>query len=157
MIGGGGERGGTSQKKARDRRHSMRSFVLIALLAAVCSSSSPPAHGTDARVVYVVLPNEDVVAEYVESAPAFTVRLRAKSASVERIGFFIGDGAVAVELKAHPSNGFVFQGRELLPPHVFKKGSTVKVLPGYKRPEDLPPGSVYVELPGVTFEVPKKK
>ena len=30
------------------------------------------------------------------------------------------------------------------------------MLPGYKRAVDLPPGAVYVTLPGVTFQVPAK-
>jgi hypothetical protein len=82
----------------------MRSLVLIACLAALCSFS-PPAHGVDARVVHVRLPNENVVAEYVEEAPVFTVRLRARSAEVKGISFHVGNGGVSVELKAHPSNG----------------------------------------------------
>lgn len=40
---------------------------------------------------------------------------------------------------------------------MFKRGSTVKVLPGYKRTTDLAPGTVYVKLPGVIFQVPEKE
>jgi hypothetical protein len=133
----------------------MRSLALIALSAALISSS-PLAHGFNSRIVQVRLPDEDVTAAYYEGDP-FTVKLYTKSASVEGVTFYVGNGGVAVELKAHPSKGLVFQGQLIDPPHVFKKGSTVKVLPGYKRVQDLAPGTVYVELPGVTFEVPEKK
>jgi hypothetical protein len=134
----------------------MRSLVLLALAVTFAALSSH-VHAIDSRVVRVRLPDEDIAAEYTETAPSFTVRLQAKSASVQAETFYIGNGSVAVELRAHSSQGFVFQGELLAPPHVFKKGATVKVLPGYKRVEDLTPGVVYVELPGVTFELPEKK
>lgn len=134
----------------------MKPLVLLALVVTLVSLSSH-VHAIDSRVIRVRLPDEDIAAEYTETAPSFTVRLRAKSASVQAETLYVGNGGVAVELRAHSSKGFVFQGELLVPPHVFKKGSTVKVLPGYKRVEDLAPGTVYVELPGVTFEVPTKK
>jgi hypothetical protein len=134
----------------------MRSLVLFALVV-VLTPFSQCAHAIDARIVQVRLPDEDVTVSYFESNPVFTVELRAKSASVEGVTFFVGNGGVAVELRAHPSDGLFFQGEKLPHGHVFKKGSTVKVLPGYKSPADLAPGTVYVHLPGVTFQVPDKK
>jgi hypothetical protein len=134
----------------------MRSLVVFALAVTFASLASH-VHATDSRVVQVRLPDEDIVAEYVETAPSFTVLLRAKSASIQGEEFYIGNSGVAVELRADPSKGFIFQGELLAPPHVFKSGSTVKVRPGFKRVGDLARGTVYVELPGVTFEVPEKK
>jgi len=133
----------------------MRSLMLLASVITVASFASH-IHAFDDRVVRVRLPDEDIVAAYVEGDP-FTVRLWAKSASIEGVSFYIGNGGIAVELRAHPSQGLVFQGELIDPPHDFKKGSTVNVLPGYKWVGDLPPGTVYVELPGVKFEVPKEK
>lgn len=123
----------------------------------VAASCTPATARTDTRVTRMLLPNDDVHVSYVESDRVFTVELRAKGILVEGVTLYFGNGEVAVELKADPSKGFLFQGKELAHGHVFRKGSTVKVLPGYKRPADLPPGSVYVELPGVTFVVPEKK
>ena len=133
----------------------MRSLAFIALAVAV-GWSSPSAHGHNSRIVQIRLPDEDVTCGYYEGNP-FTVKLSTKTASVEGVNFYVGNAGVAVEFKAHPNKGLVFQGQFIDPPHEFKKGSTVKVLPGYKRVQDLPPGTVYVELPGVTFEVPDKK
>jgi hypothetical protein len=133
----------------------MRSLVLLAPALAV-APFSPPVHAVDNHVIRVRLPDEHIVVGYVEGDP-FTVRLQAKNASVEGVSFYVGNGGIAVELRAHPSQGLVFQGELIDPPHEFKKGSTVKVRPGYKQVGDLAPGTVYVELPGVTFEVPGKK
>lgn len=56
-----------------------------------------------------------------------------------------------------PFAGIFLQGKKIAHGHVFKQGSTIKVLPGFKRLGDLAPGAVYVELAGVTFEMPEKK
>jgi len=137
----------------------MRSSVLISLVL-LFGSFSPLVRGgdwIDARVVQIRMPNEDVELSYIERTECFTVALLAKSASVEGVDFYVGDGKVAVGLKAHTSEGIIFQGSTKLPTgYVFKKGSTVKVLPGYKQATDLAPGTVYITLPGVTFEVPEK-
>jgi len=131
----------------------MRSLVLLTLTV-VLTAGSPCVYGIDARIVQVRMPDEDVTVFYYESSPVFTVKLQAKSASVEGITFWVGNNGVAVELRAHPSKGLFFQGEELGAGHVFKKGSMVKVLAGFKRVADLAPGTVYVELPGVTLQVP---
>ena len=140
------------------QEYPMRSAILTAL-AVLLVSFSAPAQGADridSRVVQVRMPDEDVEIAYVERRECFTVELLAKSASVEGVNFYVGDGTVAVELEAHASDGIFLQGKtKLQDRHFFKKGATVKLLPGYKRASALAPGTVYVMLPGVTFEVPK--
>ena len=103
----------------------------------------------------VRLPDQDIKVSCGERRPIFTLTLRAKSASVEAVTLYVGNGGVAVELRADESKSAFFQGEKLEAGQVFKKESKVQVLPGFKRVEDLAPGTVCVELPGVTFELPK--
>lgn len=133
----------------------MRSLVLLTSLITL-PLLSPQVYARDPLIIRVRLPDADVMAGYVEGDP-FTVRLYAQDVSVEGVSFYIGNSEIAIELRAHPSRGLVLQGQLVDPPYEFKKGSTVKVLPGYKRPADLPKGTVYVELPGVKFELPEDK
>lgn len=137
----------------------MRSSVFIASVLQLVSLS-PLVRGedvVDARVVQVSMPNEDVELSYIERRECFTVALLATSASVEGVDFYVGDGKVAVPLKAHSSEGIIFQETTNLPTgYVFRKGSIIEVLPGYKRAADLTPGTVYVTLPGVTFQLPQE-
>ncbi|AWM39933.1 hypothetical protein GobsT_16710 [Gemmata obscuriglobus] len=130
--------------------------LLISAAAVAVLSVSALADVTDARVVQVTLPNEDVTLSYVERSPQFTVELKAKDGAVEAPRVYIGDGAVAVELFAHPTNGIFLQDVKLKQGDQFKKGDTIKVRPGYKKAADLVAGDVYVKLPGVTFELPAK-
>jgi hypothetical protein len=126
---------------------------LVLAVAAAFGPLFPCPRAIDSGVIRVRLPDEDVTALYVEQAPSFTVALRAKDASVEATRFYVGDGVLAVVIWATGSEGIIFQGTKMISGSVFKKGSTVKVLPGYKQAADLTPGTVYVELPGVKFEV----
>lgn len=111
----------------------------------------------DGGVIQVRLPGEDATLLYVEARGGFTVRLQTDNSSIEARRMYLGDGKVAVELVADALKGPLFQGLELDQGYVFKKDATIKVLPGFKKAVDLNPGSVYVILPGVTFEVPKPK
>ncbi len=111
----------------------------------------------DGGVIQVRLLGEDATLLYVEARGGFTVRLQTDNSSIEARRMYLGDGKVAVELVADAFKGPLFQGLELDQGYVFKKDATVKVLPGFKKAVDLKPGSVYVVLPGVTFEVPKPK
>jgi hypothetical protein len=78
------------------------------------------------------------------------------SASVEGEKLYIGDGAVAIDLVAHPSQGIFLQGVKYHQGDKFAKGGSIKVRPGHKKATDLKPGEVYVVLPGVSFELPKE-
>lgn len=109
-----------------------------------------------AGVVRVRLPAQDVTLFYVEAKGGFTVKLEAKDGTVEGKKFYIGDGAIAIDLVADPAEGIFLQGVRYRQGDQFKKGSTVKVRPGYKKASDLKPGDVYVVLPAVKFEVPAK-
>lgn len=132
----------------------MRTFLL---LMAFCALLVSPINLVDdrisSRVVQVCLPVEDVQLSYNEGDP-FTVELKSPNASIEGIKFFIGDGQVALELKADPTDGILFQGKKLPHGYVFKTLAIVKVEPGFKKAKDLPPGTIYVKLPGVEFKIP---
>jgi hypothetical protein len=110
----------------------------------------------DGRVFQVNLPAEDVTLFYVEARAVFTVKLRTKTASVEGQKMYIGDGQVAIDLVAHSSKGIFLQDVEYKQGDQFKKGSKIKVRPGYKKATELKPGDVYVTLPGVSFALPGK-
>jgi hypothetical protein len=110
----------------------------------------------DGRVIRVQFPNEDVTLYYVEALACFTVKLESDTASVEARRMYIGDGEVAVELTAHATDGIFLQKRNLMQGDKFKRGSKIKVDPGYKQAVNLSPGDVYVVLPGVTFQVPDR-
>jgi hypothetical protein len=109
-----------------------------------------------ASVVQVRLPAQDITLLYVEAAGGFTVKLEAKDGTVEGKKYYIGDGAVAIDLVADPADGIFLQGVKYRQGDQFKNGSTIKVRPGYKKASDLKPGDVYVTLPGVTFELPAR-
>ena len=109
-----------------------------------------------ASVVQVRLPAQDITLFYVETKDGFTVKLEAKDGSVEGKKYYIGDGAVAIDLVADPADGIFLQGVRYRQGDQFKNGSTIKVRPGYKKLSDLRPGDVYVTLTGVTFELPAK-
>lgn len=130
---------------------------LLTALAFLAATPSFPALGEtiDGRVIQIRLPDEDVTLFYVGARAVFTVKLAAKTASVEAPKLYIGDGEVAVELLAHSTNGIFLQGAHLKQGEQFKSGSTIKVRPGYKKATALVPGDVYVTLPGITFELPK--
>lgn len=113
--------------------------------------------GIDSRVTKITFPAEDVVLSYGERAPVFVVGLTAAGASLEAPKMYIGDGEVALPLRADESKGLFFQGNiPLKSGHKFVKGSTVEVHPGFARAKDLDPGDVYVILPGVKFVLPKE-
>jgi hypothetical protein len=114
------------------------------------------ADAIDGRVIQVQLPNEDITLYYVEARAVFTVKLETRSTTMEGQRFYIGDGQVAVELVAHATDGIFLQTVKYKQGDQFKKGSTIKIQPGNKKAADLLPGDVYVTLPGVTFELPKK-
>jgi hypothetical protein len=137
----------------------MRWFVAVVFAGVAVVSIPPPrswADTIDGRVVQVKLPNQDVTLSYVERKGGFTVELETKDGSVEGQKLFIGDGMVAVELVAHPSNGIFLQGDKYRQGDQFKAGSTIKVKPGFKKASALTAGDVYVVLPGVKFELPNK-
>lgn len=113
--------------------------------------------GPDSRVTKITFPAEDVVLSYGERAPVFVVGLTTASAALEAPRVYIGDGEVALQLRADESKGIFFQGDiPLKSGHKFEKGSTVEVRPGFKWAKDLKPGDVYVILPGVKFVRPKE-
>jgi hypothetical protein len=58
-----------------------------------------------ASVVQVRLPAQDVTLFYVGAAGGFTVKLEAKDGSVEGKKYYIGDGAVALDLVATRPTG----------------------------------------------------
>ncbi len=133
--------------------------LTFTLLAAMCLSSPSPvmsADTVDGGVMQVRLPGEDATLLYVEARGRFTVKLQTDNSSVASPKMYLGDGKVAVLLEIQPLKGPVFQGEEINQGYVFKKDATIKVQPGYKLAADLPPGCLYVILPGVTFELPKK-
>jgi hypothetical protein len=63
---------------------------------------------------------------------------------------------VDIELVAHATDGIFLQGVAYRNGDQFKKGSAIKVRPGYKKASELKPGDVYVTLPGISFELPGK-
>lgn len=113
--------------------------------------------GPDSRVTQIRFPDEDIVLSYGERAPVFVVGLTTASAALEAPLVYIGDGEVALPLRADESKGIFFQGDiPLKSGDKFGKGSTVEVRPGFKWAKDLKPGDVYVILPGVKFVRPKE-
>ena len=130
--------------------------VVFVTLLSLPALPSVRGDSIDGRVTQVHLPAEDVTLYYIEAKGAFTVKLETKNASVEGQKLYVGDGRVAVELVAHTTDGIFLQGTNLRQGHQIKNGSTLKVRPGYKKASDLLPGSVYVTLPGVSFDLPGK-
>ncbi|QDV29194.1 hypothetical protein Spb1_10700 [Planctopirus ephydatiae] len=133
----------------------MRLFFAV-VFAGVSLAAVPPASADsiDGRVVQVRLPDQDITLSYVERKSGFTVELESNDGSVEGQKLFVGDGTVAIELVAHPSNGIFLQGNQYRQGDQFKKGSTIKLKPGFKKASALTAGDVYVVLPGVNFELP---
>ncbi len=133
----------------------MRLFFAV-VFACVSLAAVPPASADsiDGSVVQVRLPNQDVTLSYIERKSGFTVELESNDGSVEGQKLFVGDGTVAIELVAHPSEGIFLQGDQYRQGDQFKKGSTIKVRPGFKKASALTAGDVYVVLPGVKFELP---
>jgi hypothetical protein len=104
----------------------VRVFVALVVALAALAPHVRGRDGIDSRVLQVRMPNEDVELAYIENRQCFTVELSAKSVSVEGVDLYVGDGKVAVPLRAESSRGIFFQGKISLPTgHVFKKGSTV--------------------------------
>jgi len=134
----------------------MRVPLAVPCAAVLAALHSAPACGEsmDSRVIQVTLPADDVTLSYVERQPGFTVRLQTPSASVEGEKLYIGDGAVAIDLVAHPSQGIFLQGVMYRQGDKFEKGRIIKLRPGHKKATELKPGEVYVVLPGVSFELP---
>ena len=128
------------------------------MFIAVVLGAPWPARGDsiDGRVVQVQLPAQDVTLLYIEARAVFTVQLKTKTASVEGQKLYLGDGNVAIDLVAHPTDGIFLQGVNYHNGDQFKNGSTIKVRAGYKKASELTPGDVYVTLPGVSFELPGK-
>lgn len=135
----------------------MRSSCFALLLATLFSNAQLAwsRDSIDSSVVQVRLPGEDATLFYVEAKGGFTVKLETENSSIEARKLYLGDGEVAVLLEAHPLKGPYFQGAELNQGFIFKKNATIPLKRGYKKASDLEPGSVYVILPGVTFEAPK--
>lgn len=132
--------------------------VLISMMCAAVLAAAEPApargDGIDGRVTRVTLPAQDVTLLYIEARAVFTVQLKTERASVEGQRLYVGDGEVAIELVAHPTDGIFLQGVKYRHGDQFKKGSAIKVRPGHKKASELKPGDVYVVLPGVSFELP---
>lgn len=128
-------------------------FTILALTSALDAREE----SVDGRVLQVMLPNEDVTLYYNETKGGMSMELRTPSASVSGTKFYIGDGQVAVEMRVHSTDGIVFQGKtKLAQGFMFKKYAVVEVLPGYKRAGELAPGDIYITLPAVNFQLPKK-
>jgi len=137
----------------------MRTICFVLMLAGfgVNAHFVWSADSIDSSVVQVRLPGEDATLLYVEAKGGFTVKLETENSAIEARKLYLGDGNVAVLLEAHPLKGPYFQGAELNQGYVFKKNATIPLKHGFQRACDLAPGSVYVILPGVTFEAPKAK
>jgi hypothetical protein len=129
-------------------------FAMVFAGVSLAAVPSAWADSIDGSVVQVRLPNQDITLSYVERKSGFTVELEANDGSVEGQKLFVGDGTVAIELVAHPSNGIFLQGNQYRQGDQFKKGSTIKLKPGFKKASALTAGDVYVVLPGVNFELP---
>jgi hypothetical protein len=129
-------------------------LMLLAVLGVI--PPGPTRDSIDGRVIQVQLPAEDVTLFYIEARAVFTVQLKTETASVEGQKLYLGDGAVAVELVAHSTDGIFLQGVKYRQGDQFKKGSAIKVRPGNKNASELKPGDVYVKLPGISFELPSK-
>src|SRR5262245_58341346 len=81
----------------------------------------------DGRVLQVQLPSQDVTLFYIEARAVFTVQLKTETASVEGPKLYLGDGQVAIDLVAHPTDGIFLQGVKHHNGDQFKNGSTIKV------------------------------
>ncbi|MCA9137212.1 MAG: hypothetical protein KDB00_10645 [Planctomycetales bacterium] len=134
----------------------MTGFAVFALMLALFSPASTVADTVDGRVFQVQLPREDVTLFYVEARSGFTVKMETETAAVEGQKLYVGDGKVAIDLVAHSTQGIYLQGVKYRQGDQFKNGATIKVLAGFKQAAELKPGDVYVTLPGVAFELPKK-
>jgi hypothetical protein len=130
--------------------------VMLGAVLVVALPRAAQADSIDGRVVQVQLPAQDVTLFYMERQAVFTVRLTTETASVEGQRLYIGDGEVAIDLVAHATDGIFLQGVAHRNGDQFKKGTVIKVRPGYKKASELKPGDVYVTLPGITFELPGK-
>lgn len=137
----------------------MRFSILVLIFAAIISVGGPMtsrADSIDGSVTQIELPPEDVTLFYVERKGGFTVKMETDTAAVEGQKFYIGDGKIAIDLIAHPSKGIFLQGVHYRQGEKFKKGSAIKVRPGYKKASTLRPGDIYVTLPAVLFKLPEK-
>jgi hypothetical protein len=68
----------------------MVSMICVTVLAvSLCAAMND---AIDGRVIQVELPAEDVTLLYVEARSVLTVKLKAKTASVESQKMYIGDG-----------------------------------------------------------------
>ena len=136
----------------------MRMPFAVMFIAVLVVGAPWPARGgsIDGRVLQVQLPAQDVTLLYIEAREVFTVQLKTGSASVEGQKLYLGDGKVAIDLVAHPTDGIFLQGVKYHQGDQFKNGSTIRVRAGYKKASELKPGDVYVTLPGVSFELPGK-
>ena len=134
----------------------MRMPFAVMFIAVLVVGAPWPARGgsIDGRVLQVKLPPQDVTLLYIEAREVFTVQLKTRSASVEGQKLYLGDGKVAIDLVAHPTDGIFLQGVKYHQGDQFKNGSTIRVRAGYKKASELKPGDVYVTLPGVSFEMP---
>ena len=115
--------------------------VMLGAVLVVALPRAAQADSIDGRVIQVQLPAQDVTLFYVEARAVFTVQLKSESASVECQRLYIGDGEVAIELVAHATDGIFLQGVEYRQGDQFKKGSAIKVRPGYKKASELKPGA----------------
>ncbi len=109
----------------------------------------------DGRVIQVQLSNHDVSVAYMERKGGFTVELETKESSIEGPRMYLGDGTLAIELVAHPTDGIFLQGEKLQQGDKIKAGSTIQVKAGFKKVSELKPGEVYVKLPNVVFKTIK--
>src|SRR5262245_14669892 len=112
-------------------RFSIRDVLWLTVVVAL--SRPAQADSIDGNVIQVQLPAQDITLFYVEARAAFTVRLATESASVEGQRLYIGDGEVAIELVAHATDGIFLQEVNYRNGDQFKKGSSIKVRPDYKR------------------------
>lgn len=130
-------------------------FVLALALISPAYVSVGAGETIDGRVIQVQLSKHDVSVAYIERKGSFTVELETKDASIEGPRMYLGDGTIAVELIAHPTDGIFLQGERLQQGDKIKAGSTIQVKPGFKKVSELKPGDVYVKLPSVIFQTIK--
>lgn len=136
----------------------MRTLRIVASLMALSSLSDNVRAEPNAKgVVKVELPRGDATLLFIEAGDGMRVGLKTASASVRGRTLYLGDGKVAVELRAD-DRGIWFQDNiKLWQGYQFRNGSRVTLKPGYKKAADLKSGDVYVILPGVTFTKPDTK
>lgn len=127
--------------------------VLALCLPAVSMTPDDRPTTVDGRVVQMKLPAQELRLSYIESRSTFTVELAADVASVQAEKMYIGDGTIAIELRADSTNGIFLQDELLQHGTRLEKQAVVKVKPGYKQATELKPGDVYVVLAGVNFEL----